>query len=201
MQEEGGQDTQENPALSLGFIFLADNHHTEAAVPSCLTENMFIYNNSERNVTQAYVRRVAGFINMFLALKIVWLTWFMLLLQCSVVQQTFGRQWSLVILKIYSLMNPESIYPKYTNHHHHTLPLVAEPRIIHILHSHIFRLAFYKGGIVNKSRHKACSDMVTGAEVIPESWHIRSPPQDDIKQARSCMWNLLHPSSTLTKTF
>lgn len=142
-----------------------------------------------------------GFINMFLALKIVWLTWFMLLLQYSVVQQTFGRQWSLVILKIYSLMNPESIYPKYTNHHHHTLPLVAEPRIIHILHSHIFRLAFYKGGIVNKSRHKACSDMVTGAEVIPESWHIRSPPQDDIKQARSCMWNLLHPSSTLTKTF
>lgn len=48
-------------------------------------------------------------------------------------------------------MNPESIYPKYTNHHHHTLPLVAEPRIIHILHSHIFRLAFYKGGIVNKA--------------------------------------------------
>lgn len=90
----------------------------------------------------------------------------MLLLQCSVVQQTFG---SLVILKIYSLMNPESIYPKRTNHHHHTLPLVAEPRIIHVLHSHIFRLAFYKGGIVNKSRHKTCSDMVTGAEVIPES--------------------------------
>lgn len=63
MQGEGGQDTQENPALSLGFIFLADNHHTEAAVPSCLTENMIIYNNSERNVTQAYVRRVHKYVS------------------------------------------------------------------------------------------------------------------------------------------
>lgn len=92
MQEEGGQDTQENPALSLGLIFLADNHHTEAAVPCCLTENMIIYNNSERNVTQAYVRRVVGFITIFLALKKNVINMFMLLLQCSVVQQTFGRQ-------------------------------------------------------------------------------------------------------------